>query len=117
MWRFGGMVSKNVLPRCRASSACRSCLPAGRVYLHGTRLLEQAPDVLLGTYLGAAGDPAITEMVEEADALLLLGVIFSDTNFALSQHRLDARRIILAFDRTVRIGHHVYTDLPIDDLI
>ena len=83
----------------------------------GRGLLEQAPDVLLGTYLGAAGDPAITEMVEEADALLLLGVIFSDTNFALSQHRLDPRRIILAFDRTVRIGHHVYTDLPIDDLI
>ena len=56
-------------------------------------------------------------MVEEADALLLLGVIFSDTNFALSHRRLDPRRTILAFDRTVRIGHHVHADLPIDDLI
>ena len=83
----------------------------------GRGLMEQGPDVLLGTYLGAAGDPAITEMVEEADALLLLGVIFSDTNFALSQRRLDPRRTILAFDRAVRIGHHVYPDLPIDDLI
>jgi indolepyruvate decarboxylase len=83
----------------------------------GRGLLEQAPDVLLGTYLGAAGDPAITEMVEEADALLLLGVIFSDTNFALSHRRLDPRRTIVAFDRAVRIGHHVYADLPIDDLI
>jgi indolepyruvate decarboxylase len=83
----------------------------------GRGLLEQAPDVLLGTYLGAAGDPAITELVEEADALLLLGVIFSDTNFALSHRRLDPRRTIVAFDRAVRIGHHVYADLPIDDLI
>jgi indolepyruvate decarboxylase len=83
----------------------------------GRGLLEQAPDVLVGTYLGAAGDPAITKMVEEADALLLLGVIFSDTNFALSHRRLDPRGTILAFDRTVRIGHHVYPDLPIDDLI
>ena len=53
----------------------------------GRGLLEGAPDVLLGTYLGAAGDPAIARLVEEADALLLLGVILSDTNFALSQRR------------------------------
>jgi indolepyruvate decarboxylase len=83
----------------------------------GRGLLEQAPDVLLGTYLGAAGDPAITEMVEEADALLLLGVIFSDTNFALSHRRLDPRRIIVASDRVGRIGYYVYEDLPIDELI
>jgi indolepyruvate decarboxylase len=83
----------------------------------GRGLLEQALDVLLGTYLGAAGDPAITKVVEEADALLLLGVIFSDTNFALSHRRLDPRRTIIAFDRAVRIGHHVYPDLAIDDLI
>ena len=83
----------------------------------GRGLLESAPDVLVGTYLGAAGDPAITRLVEEADALLLLGVILSDTNFALSQRRLDPRRTMLAFDRAVRVGHHVYPDVPIDDLI
>jgi indolepyruvate decarboxylase len=79
--------------------------------------LEDAPDVLVGTYLGAAGDPAITRLVEDADALLLLGVILSDTNFALSQRRLDPRRTILAFDREVRVGHHVYPGMPIDELI
>jgi indolepyruvate decarboxylase len=83
----------------------------------GRGLLENAPDVLLGTYLGAAGDPAITRLVEDADALLLLGVILSDTNFALSQRRLDPRRTVLAFDREVRVGHHVYPDLAIDELI
>ncbi|MEA2990208.1 MAG: indolepyruvate decarboxylase [Alphaproteobacteria bacterium] len=83
----------------------------------GRGLLESAPDVLVGTYLGAAGDAAVTRLVEEADALLLLGVILSDTNFALSQRRLDARHTVLAFDRKVRVGHHVYPDVPIDDLI
>jgi len=83
----------------------------------GRGLLEQAPDMLNGTYLGAAGDPAITRLVEDADALLLLGVIFSDTNFALSQRRLDPRRTIRAFDRAVQIGHHAYADIPIGDLI
>jgi indolepyruvate decarboxylase len=83
----------------------------------GRGLMENAPDVLVGTYLGAAGDAAITRLVEDADALLLLGVILSDTNFALSQRRLDPRRTMLAFDREVRVGHHVYPDVPIDDLI
>jgi indolepyruvate decarboxylase len=83
----------------------------------GRGLLEGAPDVLCGTYLGAAGDPAITRLVEEADALLLLGVIFSDTNFALSQRRLDPRRTIRAFDRAVQIGHHGYANIPLAELV
>ena len=83
----------------------------------GRGLLEDAPDVLQGTYLGTAGDSAITALVEDADALLLLGVIISDTNFALSQRRLDPRRTMLAFDREVRIGHHVYPNVPIGDLL
>ena len=83
----------------------------------GRGLLASAPDVVIGTYLGAAGDPEITRLVEEADALLLLGVILSDTNFALSQRRLDPRRTMLAIDREVRIGYHVYPDVPLEDLV
>jgi indolepyruvate decarboxylase len=83
----------------------------------GRGLMEDAPDVVAGTYLGAAGDPGITRLVEQADALLLLGVILSDTNFALSHRRLDPRRTVLAIDRQVRVGHHVYPDLPLEDLI
>jgi indolepyruvate decarboxylase len=83
----------------------------------GRGLLQDAPDVLVGTYLGAAGDPTITRLVEDADALLLLGVILSDTNFALSQRRLDPRRTMLAFDRAVRVGYHLYPDVPIAHLI
>jgi indolepyruvate decarboxylase len=83
----------------------------------GRGLLDGAADVLSGTYLGAAGDPAVTAMVEQADVLLLLGVILSDTNFALSQRKLDPRGSMLAIGRTVRIGHHLYPDLPLEDLV
>jgi indolepyruvate decarboxylase len=82
----------------------------------GRGLLADAPEVVRGTYMGAAGDPAISALVEKADLLLLLGVIMSDTNFALSRRRFDPRRTILAIDREVRIGHHVYPDIPIEDL-
>jgi indolepyruvate decarboxylase len=99
-----------------AKLARRLGLPVVTTFV-GRGLLEDAADVLAGTYLGAAGDPEITRLVEDADALLLLGVILSDTNFALSQRQLDAKRTILAMGRSVQIGHHVYNDLPIDDLV
>jgi indolepyruvate decarboxylase len=99
-----------------AALARRLGVPVVTTFM-GRGLLEEAPKVVSGTYLGAAGDPAVTRLVDEADAALLLGVILCDTNFALSQRRLDARRTMLAIDRTVRIGHHVYPDLPIEDLV
>lgn len=83
----------------------------------GRGLLDGTPDVVAGTYLPAAGDPKITKMVEQSDALLLLGVILSDTNFALSGRKLDARRTMLAIDRQVRVGHHLYPDMPLDELV
>jgi len=101
----------------RATTLARKLgLPVVTTFM-GRGLLEAAPDVLIGTYLGAAGDPAITRLVEDADALLLLGVILSDTNFALSQRRLDPRRTIHAFDNEVRVGHHVYRGVPLEELI
>ena len=96
--------------------ARKLALPVVTTFM-GRGLLQDVPDVLCGTYLGAAGDPAIAKLVEEADALLLLGVIFSDTNFALSQRRLDPRRTIRAFDRAVQIGHHGYANIPIGELV
>jgi indolepyruvate decarboxylase len=83
----------------------------------GRGLLADAPDVHAGTYFGAAGEAEITRLVEEADTLLLLGVILSDTNFALSGRKLDPRRTMLAIDGDVRVGHHVYPGIPLDDLV
>jgi len=70
-----------------------------------------------GTYLGAAGQPAITELVEGSDGLLLLGVILSDTNFAVSARAIDMRRAMLVLNREVQVGHHLYRDIPMDALI
>ena len=70
-----------------------------------------------GTYLGAAGRADITELVEGSDALLLLGVILSDTNFAVSARKIDLRRAMLAIDREVQVGHHSYSNVPLDALM
>jgi indolepyruvate decarboxylase len=99
-----------------AKLARKLALPVVTTFM-GRGLLGNASDVLSGTYLGAAGDPAVTRLVERADVLLLLGVILSDTNFALSHRKLDPRGTILAIGRSVRIGHHLYPDLPLEDLV
>ena len=82
----------------------------GRGLMSGSNLVQ-------GVYLGAAGDPAITQMVEQSDGLLLLGVILSDTNFAVSVEKIDMRRTILVIDRQVRMGHSTYADIPMDALV
>ena len=83
----------------------------GRGLLTGTDL------PLRGTYLGLAGDPAVSAEVEGSDALLLLGVIVSDTNFAVSAKRIDLRHAIQAIEGRVVIAHHVYPDVPLAALI
>jgi indolepyruvate decarboxylase len=78
---------------------------------HGLLAGEQSP--LVGAYLGTAGDPAITRLVEESDCLLLLGVTPCDTNLGVSAQRIAPRSTVLAHDRFVAVGHHRYLDLPL----
>jgi indolepyruvate decarboxylase len=82
----------------------------------GRGLLEGS-DALLGTYFGPAGAADVSAVVDKADLALLLGVIPSDTNFALSQQTIAPRNSVLALDRAVRIGHHTYANVPLDDLV
>lgn len=99
-----------------AAFARKLSLPLVTTFM-GRGLLEHAPDVVAGTYLGAAGDPAITRLVENADLVLMLGVILSDTNFALSNRAPDPRRTILAASREVQIGYHCFRNMPLADLM
>ena len=83
----------------------------------GRGLLSTTGAPLAGTYLGVAGDTAVTELVEGSDGLLLLGVILSDTNFGVNAGHLDLRRTMQALDRQVSMGFHQYRDIPLAHLI
>ena len=85
--------------------------------LLGRGLLSNTDAPLLGTYIGVAGLPAITHLVEHSDALFLLGVIVSDTNLGVSAKHIDLRMSIQALDRQVIIGHHVYPGIPLGPLV
>ncbi|HOW48510.1 MAG TPA: indolepyruvate/phenylpyruvate decarboxylase [Rubrivivax sp.] len=83
----------------------------------GRGLLSDTAVPPLGTYIGLAGDPALSAQVEGSDALFLLGVIVSDTNFAVSAKAIDLRHAIVALDGQVAIGHHHYLDVPLTRLV
>ena len=99
-----------------AELARRLALPVVTSLL-GRGLLSDTDAPLLGTYIGVAGLPAIANLVEQSDALCLLGVIVSDTNLGVSSTHIDLRLAIQALNRQVTIGHHIYPEIPLGPLV
>ncbi|HEY0859231.1 MAG TPA: indolepyruvate/phenylpyruvate decarboxylase [Albitalea sp.] len=99
-----------------AELARRLAIPVVTSFM-GRGLLSATEVPLRGTYLGLAGDADLAADVESSDGLLLLGVIVSDTNFAVSAKRIDLRFAIQALAGQVVMGHHVYPELPLSSLI
>ncbi len=83
----------------------------------GRGLLAQCDVPVLGTYLGLTAHPEVGRPVEESDCLLLFGVTMSDTNFGVSEGRIDYRRAIHAENRAVTMGFHRYANIPLAALV
>ncbi|MBX2879047.1 MAG: indolepyruvate/phenylpyruvate decarboxylase [Granulosicoccus sp.] len=83
----------------------------------GRGLLAEHDAPLLGTYMGVAGDESLSATVECSDALLLLGVIMSDTNLGVSTQSLATRNIIHVEDEQVRVGFRQFNDIPLGALV
>lgn len=104
------------LERKVADLAARLAWPVVTCFM-GRGLLAESDASLVGTYMGVAGLPEVTRLVEDSDGLFLLGVILSDTNFAVSERHIDMRKAIVACDGEVRLGYHVYPDIPLAALV
>jgi indolepyruvate decarboxylase len=96
--------------------ARRLGLPVATCFMGRGLLVDMDPPIL-GTYMGLAGQPEVTQAVESSDCLLMLGVIVSDTNFAVSERRIDIRKAILACDGQVSMAYHTYPELPLSHLV
>ncbi|HZZ84272.1 MAG TPA: indolepyruvate/phenylpyruvate decarboxylase [Anaeromyxobacteraceae bacterium] len=99
-----------------AELARRLGVPAVTSFM-GRGLLSGADAPLLGTYLGVAGEPGLTRLVEDSDGLFLLGEIVSDTNFGASERAIDLRKTIHAWEGEVTLGYHVYREVKLGDLV
>jgi indolepyruvate decarboxylase len=101
----------------KVTRLCRHLgIPAVTSFM-GRGLLADSDAPLIGTYMGVAGSEEVTLAVESSDALLLLGVLLSDTNFGVSAKHIDLRHCIVAADREVYLGFHLYPRVPLGELI
>ncbi|MBK7042936.1 MAG: indolepyruvate/phenylpyruvate decarboxylase [Rhodanobacteraceae bacterium] len=99
-----------------AELARRLSLPVLTTFMGRGLLADHGLDVH-GTYLGIAGDPATTRLLDESDLPVMLGAILSDSNFGVSAERIDFRRALVAAQRQARVSHHVYHDVPLAALV
>ncbi len=99
-----------------AELARRLDLPVVTSFM-GRGLLADHGAPLMGTYMGLAGLPEVTHLVEHSDGLFLLGVILSDTNFGVSEKHIDLRRTIQALEGRVSMGYHTYPAIPLSALV
>src|SRR5690606_5821547 len=99
-----------------AELARRLQLPVLTTFMGRGLLAEDGVD-LHGTYLGVAGAPETNALLDDSDLPVTLGAILSDSNFGVSAQRMDFRRALIAAHREVRVGHHVYHDIPLAALV
>jgi indolepyruvate decarboxylase len=91
-------------------------IPVATTFM-GRGLLAGTDAPLLGTYLGVAGPAPLTAAVEQSDALLMLGVIVSDTNFGASRNKIDFARSISASDGAVTLDGRTFPEVPLEALV
>jgi indolepyruvate decarboxylase len=83
----------------------------------GKSVLSEAHPLFAGVYEGGMGRPEVTTLVESADCLLMLGCFLTDINLGIFTAKLDPSRCIDATSEHLRIGHHHYRDVRLDDFI
>ena len=83
----------------------------------GKSVISEAHPLFAGVYEGAMGRPEVTELVESADCLLMLGCFLTDINLGIFTAKLDPSRCIDATSENLRIRHHHYHDVRLDDFL
>ncbi|MGZ3470185.1 MAG: alpha-keto acid decarboxylase family protein [Isosphaeraceae bacterium] len=83
----------------------------------GKSVISEAHPLFAGVYEGGMGRPEVTELVESADCLLMLGCFLTDINLGIFTANLDPSRCIDATSENLRIHHHHYRDVRLDDFL
>jgi indolepyruvate decarboxylase len=83
----------------------------------GKSVISEAHPLFAGVYEGAMGRAEVTELVESADCLLMLGCFLTDINLGIFTAKLDPSKCIDATSEDLRIRHHHYRDVRLDDFI
>jgi indolepyruvate decarboxylase len=85
--------------------------------LLGKSVLDETHACFTGTYAGAASDPQVKQLIENADVVITVGVRFTDTITAGFTHHLPAEKCIDIQPFEARVGHQVFSQIPMHDAV
>ncbi|UTN95414.1 alpha-keto acid decarboxylase family protein [Serratia plymuthica] len=85
--------------------------------LLGKSVLDETHACFTGTYAGAASDPQVKQLIENADAVITVGVRFTDTITAGFSHHLPAEKCIDIQPFEARVGQQVFSQIPMCDAV
>src|SRR5262249_10818258 len=91
-------------------------LPIAATILGKSAISETHP-LYVGIYEGAMGRDEVTRYVEESDCVILLSTFMTDINLGIYTANLDPGRCIYATSEQLRIHHHHYHDVLLEDFI
>ncbi|MBH2948377.1 indolepyruvate decarboxylase [Serratia marcescens] len=85
--------------------------------LLGKSAIDETRTGFTGTYAGAASDPQVKQWIEEADVVINVGVLFTDTVTAGFSHNLPAEKCINIQPFEARVGKRGFSQLPMHEAI
>jgi indolepyruvate decarboxylase len=83
----------------------------------GKSVISETHPLFVGIYEGAMGREEVTRFVEESDCVILLGAFMTDINLGIYTANLDPAKCIYATSETLRISHHHFHGVELDDFI
>ena len=85
--------------------------------LLGKSVVRETHPLYVGLYEGAMGQQRVTDYVEDSDCILLLGTFMTDINLGIFTANLDPSRCIYATSEQLRIRHHHYHHIQLQDFL
>ncbi|HEX6963172.1 MAG TPA: thiamine pyrophosphate-dependent enzyme [Lacipirellula sp.] len=83
----------------------------------GKGVVGETHPLYMGLYEGAIGREEITRYVEASDCVVMLGTFMTDINLGIYTAELDIGDCIYVTSEQLRIRHHHYHDVRLDDFM
>ena len=80
-------------------------------------VVSEVHPLYIGLYEGALGREDVTRFVEESDCVILLGTLLTDLDLGIFTAKLDASKSIYATTHELRISHHHFHHVLLEDFL
>ncbi len=80
-------------------------------------VISEVHPLFIGLYEGALGREEVTTFVEESDCIILLGTLLTDIDLGIFTAKLDPTKSIYATSDELRISHHHFHHVRLQDFI